>query len=229
VLQDEGDILRACLFSGGKDSTLAIHKMHDMGKDVELLITMISENEFSYMFHKPNINLSTLQADALGIRHVLYNTQGEKEKELVDIENALKENKVTELVTGAVASVYQKDRIEKICQKLSITAISPIWHIDPLVELHELARDFNVIITQIAAEGLDESFLGARIDNGLIRKLAKANEKYRINMLFEGGEAESFVLDAPLFKERIEISKSHIQWDGSVGRYLIDEAYLVPK
>src|ERR1700733_9270657 len=116
------DSMLACLFSGGKDSTLAMHKMHEVGKDVELLITMVSENDFSYMFHKPNINLSSMQAEALQIKQVIYKTKGEKEKELDDIEKALKENEVTELVTGAVASVYQKDRIEKICKKLSIKA-----------------------------------------------------------------------------------------------------------
>ncbi len=223
------DFLRACLFSGGKDSTLALHKVHEQGKDVELLITMVSENDFSYMFHKPNINLSSIQAEALGIRQVMYKTKGEKEEELEDIEKSLKENGVTELVTGAVASVYQKERIEKICDKLSIKAISPIWHIDPAIELSELAEKYNVIISQVAAEGFDESFLGARIDTNMIKKLSKINEKYRINMLFEGGEAESFVLDAPLFKKSIEVLKSRITWSGPVGRYIIDEARLKDK
>lgn len=218
--------MRACLFSGGKDSTLAIHKSHEAGKPVELLITMVSDNDFSYMFHKPNINYSSMQADALQIKQVIYKTKGEKEKELTDIENALVENKVTELVTGAVASVYQKDRIEKICERLSITAISPIWHIDPMDELSELSKNYEVIITQVAAEGFDKSFLGSRINEELIKKLVKINEKYRINMLFEGGEAESFVLDAPLFKKRIIVTKSHVAWSGSVGRYIIDEADL---
>lgn len=219
----------ACLFSGGKDSTLALHKVYEQGMKVNMLITMISENEFSYMFHKPNIHLSSMQAEALQIRQVIYKTKGEKEAELMDIEKALKENRVTDLVTGAVASAYQKDRIEKICRDLSINAISPIWHIDPLVELNEIASNYNVIVTQTAAEGFDKSFLGARIDTEMIRKLSRLNEKYRINMLFEGGEAESFVLDAPLFKKRIEILKSHIERKGLVGRFTIDEATLVDK
>ncbi len=215
--------MRAALFSGGKDSTLAIHKVH-AEKPVELLITMVSDNDFSYMFHKPNIDYSKMQADALGIRQVIYKTKGEKEKELKDIEDSLVENKVTELVTGAVASTYQKERIEKICERLSIKPISPIWHIDPITELSELAKDYEVIVTQVAAEGFDRSFLGARIDSAMIEKLKRINEKYRINMLFEGGEAESFVLDAPLFKKRIIVTKSHVTWSGSVGRFIIDEA-----
>lgn len=219
----------ACLFSGGKDSTLALHKAHYGDKKTDLLITMISENEFSYMFHRPNINLSALQAEALQIKQVMYHTKGEKEKELDDIEKALKENGVTELITGAVASTYQKDRIEKICERLSIKAVSPIWHIDPMEELNELSKNYDVIITQVAAEGFDKSLLGAHIGNELIQKLIKIKEKYGINMLFEGGEAESFVLDAPLFKRRVEIVKAHTTWEGGVGKYVIDEARLINK
>jgi diphthine-ammonia ligase len=221
--------MRACLFSGGKDSTLALHKNQEDGKKVELLIIMVSENDFSYMFHKPNINFASMQAEALQIPCVIYKTKGEKELELDDIEKALVENKVTELVTGAVASTYQKDRIEKICDKLSIKAISPIWHIEPITELSEIAKNYNAIIIQIAAEGFDESLLGSRINHDLINKLLILNKKYKINMLFEGGEAESFVLDAPLFKKRINITKSHIERDGSVSRYIIDEAHLEDK
>ena len=219
----------AALFSGGKDSTLAIHRAKAMGKDVELLITMVSENDFSYMFHKPNISLTELQAEALGIKRVVYQTKGEKEKELADIELSLRENRVTELVTGAVASSYQKDRIEAICKRLSINAISPLWRIDPMEELNELSSNYDVIITQVAAEGFDESMLGARIDAALIQRLKAINSKYRTNMLFEGGEAESLVLDAPMFRKRITIEKSHIERDGSVSRYIIDSAVLTDK
>lgn len=224
-----GESVRACLFSGGKDSTLAIHKMHDIGKDVELLITLVPENEYSYMFHKPNIELTALQAQALGIRQNVYKTKGEKEKELEDMERALRESRVTELVTGAVASVYQKDRVERLCKNLSITHFAPLWGTDPLEELLEISRDYKVVITQVSAEGFDGSYLGAVINDSMIERLKKLNERYKINMSFEGGEAESFVLDAPLFKRRIEITKAHVEWSGTVGRYIIDEAILKEK
>jgi ABC transporter with metal-binding/Fe-S-binding domain ATP-binding protein len=181
------------------------------------------------MFHKPNIRFTSLQAEAMGIRQVFFTTQGEKEKELQDLESALKGNAVTELVTGAVASTYQKDRIEALCDKIGIKHYGPLWHIDPLAELGELAEKFEVIISQVAAEGFGDDFLGARLDSNMIDKLIYLHKKYRINMLFEGGEAESFVLDAPMFSKRIEITKARKEWEGSVGRYVIEEAKLVEK
>ncbi len=219
----------ACLYSGGKDSTLAIHRMWDQGVKVELLITIVSENEFSYMLQRVNVTWTKLQAEAMGVKHAFYRTKGEKEKELVDIENALKQNKVTELITGAVASKYQADRINNICDKLGIKHYSPLWKMDPLEELKEISQKFDAIVTQVAAEGFDESFLGARVDAKMIEKLQKLHQKYKINMSFEGGEAESFVLDAPLFKKKVVIKKAHKEMNGSVGKYMIDEAELQKK
>lgn len=221
--------MRACLFSGGKDSTLALHKMHAAKRDVELLITMVSENEYSYMFHKPNIAFTKMQAEAMGIRHIMHDTKGEKEEELQDLEMVLKVNEVTELVTGAIASDYQRQRIDRICKVLSIDHIAPLWGIDPLEELDELARDYKVIITQVAAEGFDESFLGAVIDGSMIEKLKGINKRYGVNLLFEGGEAESFVLDAPMFKRRIQILEHNNVWSGMGGRYVIEKAALRDK
>ena len=219
----------AVLYSGGKDSTLAIHKMWDRGVKIDLLISMVSENEFSYMFHRPNIKWTALQAEAMGLKHVFHSTKGEKEKELVDIENALTQNNATELITGAVASRYQADRINDICKKLGIKHHAPLWGIDPLVELNELAAKFDVIVTQVSAEGFDNNILGKRIDQRMIQRLLELHKKYGINMLFEGGEAESFVCDAPLFKRRIEIKKARTEWSGQVGRFVIESAELVNK
>ncbi|MCL5262430.1 MAG: diphthine--ammonia ligase [Candidatus Marsarchaeota archaeon] len=219
----------ACLFSGGKDSTLALHKAASQGYRTELLITMRPENDASYMFHKPNIDSTALQAQAMEIDQVLVDTKGEKEKELADLEKAFADSKVDVLITGAVASNYQRRRIQAICDRLGIKHVAPLWGIEPMEELRELALHYDVIITHVAAEGLDGSFLGAHINDATIERLISANRRSGISLIFEGGEAESFVLDAPMFRKRIAITKSHVEMHGSTGTYVIDEASLVGK
>lgn len=219
----------ACLYSGGKDSTLALHKVIAMGIKVDLLITMISKSKESYMFHYPNVQYTKLQAESLGIRQVFAKTEGKKEEELEDLRNVLKDNDVKLLVSGATYSRYQGDRVNGLSKELGIEHIAPLWHIDPEAELVEIERDFNAIITSVSAEGFDESFLGKRIDNDMISKLRELRRKYGINMLFEGGEAESFVLDAPLFSKKIVINKARTEWNGNRGMYLIEDAVLADK
>lgn len=219
----------AALFSGGKDSTLAIHMASESGLKPSLLITMKSFNPDSYMFHKPNIRYTSLQAKAMGIKHVIWDTEGEKELELEDLRNALKSNNVTKLITGAIASEYQKKRIDSICKELGIEPIAPLWGMDQEKELRLVSEKFDALITKVAAYGLDESFIGSHINNETVERLLSLKKKYKINVAFEGGEAESFVLDAPMFKKRVNITSYHITWDGTVGEFVIDSAELAKK
>jgi ABC transporter with metal-binding/Fe-S-binding domain ATP-binding protein len=219
----------ACLFSGGKDSTLALHKVINSGIKIDLLITFLSENKFSYMFHYPNAKQTSLQAEALGIKQIFIKTEGKKEEELKDLEKALVENNITLLITGATFSRYQADRIKAITDKHKMENIAPLWHIDPIAELNELSENFDVIISAVAADGLNETHLGRKIDKNLIEELKVLNKKNGINLVFEGGEAESFVLDGPLFKKRIKIIKAKKEWNGERGVFEIQEAVLENK
>lgn len=222
-------MVNACLYSGGKDSTLALHKAIGMGIKIDLLITMQPDRTDSYMFHHPNTKWTKLQAESLGIGHVFSTTHGEKELELNDLEETLVKNNVALLVTGATYSRYQADRIAKILNEHKIENVAPLWYIDPLEELNELSTTFNAIITSVSAEGFDESMLGQRIDDRMIKRLRELNDKYGADMLFEGGEAESFVLDAPLFRKRIEILEADTEFSKGRGTYIITDAVLVSK
>jgi len=215
----------AVLFSGGKDSSLALYYAMQAGHEIKCLISMVSDNPASYMFHTPNIKWAGKQAEAIGLPLIIGKTKGEKEKELEDLEKTIfevkKKYKIEGLVTGAVASVYQASRIQKICDKLGLKCVNPLWQKNQFDVLDELIdKKFEVIIMGVFAMGLD-NFLGRRIDENFIRDIMKAWEKYRINPAGEGGEFESFVLNAPFFKKRLKIEKSHIVKEKEGGRILI--------
>lgn len=225
------DMKLGVLFSGGKDSCYAIYKA---GKehDIVCLITMASENPDSYMFHTPNIELAKLQADSLNIPLVFGRTKGEKEKELKDLKDLIKKAKekykIEGIVTGAIRSEYQASRIQKICDELKLKCVNPLWHKDQVELLNELLQNkFEVIITRVAAYPFDESLLGKKIDEEVIKKLADMQKKYHINPSGEGGEIETFVVNCPLFKKRIEILKFSKKYSNNEGSFTIEKAELI--
>jgi ABC transporter with metal-binding/Fe-S-binding domain ATP-binding protein len=222
------------LFSGGKDSTYAAFLARQRGDELVCLITLSPVRSDSYMFHYPNIRWTAMQAEAMQLPQITLETKGVKEEELVDlrkaIETAKEDYSVEGVYTGALASVYQKSRVERICDELGVKAVSPLWQIDPVAHLTNLtANRFEVIMTGVAALGLDESWLGRALNEEAIRDLADLHAKYGVNPGLEGGEGETFVLDCPLFERRIQVTSSKKNWKGDAGHLEILDAHLVAK
>ncbi len=222
------------LFSGGKDSAYAAYLSRKNGDELACLITLSPARSDSYMFHYPNIKWTALQAEAMRLPQVLIETKGVKEEELADLSKAImtarRRYSIEGVYTGALASVYQKERVERICDQLDVKAVSPLWHIDQVAHLRNIvAGGFKVIMTGVAALGLDESWLGRPLDEKAVDDLAALNVKYGINPGLEGGEGETFVLDCPLFDRRVEVVASSKHWEGDRGYLEILHARLVPK
>ena len=201
----------AVLTSGGKDSILSCQKAIDSGKEVGFLVTVRPENPESYMFHSANLDAVPVIARASGIEHVEIPTHGRKEEELADLEQGLSCLPVDGVVIGAVASAYQKERVEALARNLSLAVFAPLWQMDPVMLLREVATRMDAIIVVTAAEGLDESFLGAHIDDGLIHRLQKVASRHRINLAGEGGEYESLTLNAPFYTHPITYATTEIR------------------
>ena len=220
----------AALVSGGKDSVLALYRAQQMGHEIKVLGTMIPKRSDSYMFHFPNIHLTEYLAEALKIPLVKAETSGIKEKELDDLKNLIESLDVEGVVTGAIASVYQKKRIDKICDELSIKSVAPLWRQEPLDLMNELLDlRFKVILVGVSAQGLDQTWLGQEITKETLQKLVGLNKQYQISLVGEGGEYESLVLDAPNFKKSIQILEAEINYENDSGVYTIKRAKLVEK
>ena len=198
------------LFSGGKDSCYSAYLAKKAGYKLACLITIFSENKESYMFHTPSIEKTKQQAQVMDIPLLIQKTKGEKEKELEDLETAIKlakeKYRVDTIVTGALHSVYQASRIQKICDKLKLKCFNPLWHKDEIEYLYELVNnEFKVLIIGIAAYPLNKLWLGRIINKEFIEEVQVLKEKYKIHPAGEGGEFETFVLNCPLFKQELKV------------------------
>ena len=227
--------MRACvLFSGGKDSAFALWCVIHQGYEIACLLTILPQRNDSWMFHYPDIEWTRLQAEAVGIPQVTAKASGVKEEELGAMKEALLELKRTRgidcVVTGAIASEYQKWRIETICYELGLRSVAPLWRKDPeqlLIEQVEMGFEF--ILTACMAMGLGPDWLGRMIDSKAIDELKSISRRYGISLVFEGGEAETYVLNAPIFSRKIRVVEAHPVWKGDSGSLDIIRASLYDK
>ena len=227
--------MRVCvLFSGGKDSTFALWYAIHQAHDVSCVLTLLPERLNSWMFHFPAVEWTSLQAKALGVPQVTAKTSGVKEQELGALKEALSGLAATHgidcVVTGGIASEYQKSRVDRICDDLRIRSVSPFWGLSPgRLLAEEIGLGFEFIVTACTAMGLDRSWLGRVIDSEALEELRSIGKRHGINLAFEGGEAETFVTDAPIFKKRIRIVEAEPVWKGDSGYLSITRAELVEK
>lgn len=167
------------------------------------------------MFHTPSIEQTKIQAKSMGIPLIVQETKGKKESELKDLETAIKkakkQYKIKGIVSGAIQSVYQSTRIQKICQKLDLECFNPLWQKDEFNYLNELIKNkFHIIITGVSAYPFNRSWLGKEINKTFIANVLPLVEKYKIHPAGEGGEFETLVINSPLFKSPLKITNKKI-------------------
>ena len=225
----------ASLFSGGKDSTFSIFKMKELGHEVVCLITMKPQTDDSLLFHYPNSGLTKQLGEAMGIPSFRFALKkSSKEEEVNSLEYAIKKIKsihnIQGLVHGGISSVFQKDNFQRICSKQELEIFAPLWGIEPFRYMtHLIDKKFCIKIVGVSAMGLDQNWLGVTLDKHSLGKLKFLSKKYGFNLTFEGGEAETLIVDCPIFKKRLKINDFRIHWDGQRGIFEILEASLVSK
>ena len=207
----------AILSSGGKDSAAAWWWAMCKGWDINALVTMIVTSGDSMMFQVPGTEIVQYQAKLANIPCFSVNTQGHEEDEILDLEHALTKLNIEALVCGALRSDYQKSRIERMCERLGIISYTPLWHQSALSHISGLVENgFGVMITSVACDGLDESWLGKILDSESLSSLIDLSNKYRFNVDGEGGEYETLVVSGPHFNGSINITGSP-KWYGRRG------------
>jgi predicted ATP pyrophosphatase (TIGR00289 family) len=182
------------------------------------------------MFHTVNLHLAPLLSQAMGIKSVTVDTEGTKERELEDLEMAISKLDVDGLVTGAIASNYQRSRVDRLCAALGLEHVAPLWGRDAGELLDEMiSAGLIIVVTAVAAMGLDSTWLGRVIDDEVSDELKRIHGRFGVDVCGEGGEMETLAVDAPWFRSRLELVKARREWDGVRGLYLVEKAVLVPK
>jgi ABC transporter with metal-binding/Fe-S-binding domain ATP-binding protein len=223
------------LYSGGKDSTFAISCAQEIGHRVACLITMHPIADDSALFHYPNSWVTEYLADAMQIPLIGFQVSGRsKEDEVNALEEAIVQAKslygIEGIVHGGISSNYQKQAFEQVCVRQGIAAVAPLWNSDPERYITELVnRGFHIIIAGVSTMGLDKKWLGRELDKESIAKLVSISKKCGFNLTFEGGEAETLVIDCPLYWKKLQINAATTYWDGQRGIFEIQDVALVEK
>jgi len=230
------------LFSGGKDSNWALYRALEEGLDVARLLTVHPTGD-SYMYHVPATRLATLAAESIGIPLVdvepddfdaenATDSSSQGDAELEPMERELEslagelDGGLAGVTAGAIESEYQTSRIRGMADRLDCDVFAPLWQEDPR-ELGEAMLDagFEITILQVAAYGLDESWLGRTLDHDALDELDELNDEYGVHLMGEGGEFETVVTNGPHFDRAIKLEYDTV-WEGNRGYVEITDARL---
>jgi len=221
-----------CLVSGGKDSVLALwvalHKY-----EVQSIITIHPEKSDSYLFHTPNSRHVGLIANMLNIPHLTsYSSDNNLNREVMVLKDILEETNTEAVITGGLRSDFQRYKFNRAAKLAGMKCFNPLWRLKPeklILEL--LTNNFTVIFVAVASMGFSKDLLGKKITFETLERIRKFTQGTDLSLTGEGGEYESFVLNAPFFPSEIKILRSKVHWDESreEGSYEILEAKLIEK
>ena len=220
----------ASLFSGGKDSVYATYVAMQRGWEVSHLISIRPADPESMLYHVPNVHLTRLHGEALGIPVVEETAERGGPEELDALRRAFARTPVDGVVVGSIASDYQAHRVNRVAAALGLRVFAPLWRLDPRTLVRDYLRaGLQIVVSSVSAAGLDASWLGRTWDPGVVGDLLRLHAERGVHPCGEGGEFETLVLDAPFFRERIQIEGASTLWDGASGTYRVEKARLVPK
>ncbi len=220
----------ACLFSGGKDSTYAGYVAMQRGWEISALLTIRPADPESMMFHVPNLALTAMQAEAMGLPRIEETAEPGEDGELDALRRILRRVDADGVVVGAIASDYQHTRVNRVAAELGLRVFAPLWRQDPTRLVHDyLAAGMRIVFSSVSADGFDASWLGRSWDAKTVQDLLELHRARGIHPCGEGGEFETLVLDAPCFGKTIEVLEATPVWRGSAGTWRVERAQLVDK
>ncbi len=200
------------LWTGGKDSCLALHWARDGGYQIQALVTFTPPQP-SFLAHP--LKFMSLQAEALGLPHHLVRIDGDdkavwKTNYSRAIERLRSASGVNTLVTGDIAEVGgEPNWVRECCRSIGVDVQTPLWGKDRRELVHSLlSQKFEVIFSCVKKPWFTEEWLGLTLDETVIDRLMRLASESGMDLCGEQGEYHTLVLDAPLFRKRIRLGAS---------------------
>ncbi len=196
-------------WSGGKDSALACYKAIQQGHQVSFLLNFISKETKRGCFHGIDSTLMEMQSKTIGIPIIQKEVSPDMEKYEEEFKSAVLELKEKEGIQGMVfGDIYlleHRSWVERVSNEIGIIPIEPLWNLKPKDIISEFINSgFKAVVVSAKADLFDKDFLGKEIDEKTLNFLTKKN----ICPCGENGEFHTFVYDGPIFKKKIEITKT---------------------
>ncbi len=195
-------------WSGGKDGCLAVYRAIQNGLDVRYLANMVTQDGQRSCSHGIRAEVIKKQAEALGIAIVQKPTTHETYEDVfVGTIQEFKREGIEGGVFGDIDFNAHREWIERVCQKAGVTPHLPLWLNDQTKLMNEfISAGFKSVVVAVKAELLGKDVLGRFIDKEFLAYLAGLNKG--ITPCGEAGEFHTLVVDGPIFKKRLEITKS---------------------
>mgnify|MGYP001772742750 CR=1 FL=1 len=223
----------AVLFTGGKDSVYALHKAIGEGLEVKVLVSAIPHYNYSLLYHRPSYTGLLAQAQSLSMPLEtigLYDPRREIEALYHLLRRVREKYGVEVAVTGGIKSRFQLKAFSEAASRVGLRVYAPCWGFRELDYMAELLRSgIKFIVVSITSMGIPHSLLGKVFTENDLDTLSRLSARYGFNISFEGGEAETFVVDAPLFKYRLLVHGETKIVSEFEGYYEIRKISLVKK
>ncbi len=201
----------AVLWTGGKDSVLALHEARQSGWHISRLVTFAPPQP-QFLAHP--LEFMRLQAEALGLEHVLWTVN---EPYAESYEAGLRwlqtTHKIDTVITGDIAEVGGSPNwIRERSRPMGMNVLTPLWGRDRLTLLQQLlAGGYKVLFSCVKTRWLDASWVGRELNDEAITSLRALRELNGLDLCGEEGEYHTLVTDAPGFQRCIQLDATHIR------------------
>jgi len=221
----------AILFSGGKDSVMAVDWALENNHDIKYLLSVKPNRTDCYLFHYATVEHTKLQAKSLGFPHIYITCNVANPVEEAELVKSIISTKpVDAVVLGGIGlQETQIKSIRDVLEPMGIKVFASHESYDHTNLIKEaIKKGYDIRITAVASDGLGKEWLGRKLDDKTFNEFVELSKKYRFHVGGEGGYFDTFVCNGPIFNKKIEFSNEKKGWEGTSG-FLEVEARLIEK